>query len=104
MVFFQVFIFLSGIVSGFLNTVAGGGSLLVLPLLVFSGLDMGVANATNRVAIFLQSVTATRGFARGGVLDFREMLPAALAASRWIGRRYFTTSSLTGRTTSTPGY
>jgi len=27
-----------------------------------------------------------------------------VGASRWIGRRYFTTSSLTGRTTSTPGY
>ena len=79
--FFQFFIFLSGIVSGFLNTVAGGGSLLVLPLLVFSGLEMGVANATNRVAILLQSLTATRSFARGGVLDVREMFPAAFAAS-----------------------
>lgn len=78
---FPLFIFFSGILSGFLNTVAGGGSLLVLPLLVFSGLDMGVANATNRVAIFLQSVTASRSFIRGGALEIREMLPSALVAA-----------------------
>jgi len=78
---FPFLIFLSGILAGFLNTVAGGGSLLVLPLLVFSGLDMGVANATNRVAILLQSVTASRSFIRGGALETREMLPVALVAS-----------------------
>lgn len=79
--YFPFLIFLSGILAGFLNTVAGGGSLLVLPLLVFSGLDMGVANATNRVAILLQSVTASRSFIRGGALETREMLPVALVAS-----------------------
>ena len=78
---FPLFIFFSGILSGFLNTVAGGGSLLILPLLVFSGLDMGVANATNRVAILLQSVTASRSFIRGGALEIREMLPVALVAA-----------------------
>lgn len=82
--FFPLAIFLAGILSGFLNTVAGGGSLLVLPLLVFSGLDMGVANATNRVAIFLQSLTAARSFLRAGALDLRKsaaaVLPAALGA------------------------
>lgn len=77
---FPILIFVSGILSGFLNTVAGGGSLLVLPLLVFSGLDMGVANATNRVAILLQSVTASRSFIREGALDVREILPIALPA------------------------
>jgi len=77
---FPILIFVSGILSGFLNTVAGGGSLLVLPLLVFSGLDMGVANATNRVAILLQSVTASRSFIREGALDVRQILPIALPA------------------------
>lgn len=79
--YFPLLIFLTGILAGFLNTVAGGGSLLVLPLLVFSGLDMGVANATNRVAILLQSVTASRSFISGGALETREMLPVALVAS-----------------------
>ena len=78
--FFPVLIFFSGILSGFLNTVAGGGSLLVLPLLVFTGLDMGVANATNRVAILLQSLVAARGFFREGVLDLRRSSAAVLPA------------------------
>ncbi len=78
--FFPFLIFLSGILSGFLNTVAGGGSLLVLPLLVFSGMDMGVANATNRVAILLQSLSASRGFIREGALDVRSILPSVFPA------------------------
>jgi uncharacterized membrane protein YfcA len=82
--FFPLLIFFAGILSGFLNTVAGGGSLLVLPLLVFSGLDMGVANATNRVAILLQSLVAARSFFREGALDVRKsgaaVLPAVLGA------------------------
>jgi len=77
---YPVLIFVSGILSGFLNTVAGGGSLLVLPLLVFSGLDMGVANATNRVAILLQSLVAARGFYREGALDLRRSSAAVLPA------------------------
>jgi uncharacterized membrane protein YfcA len=78
--FFPLLIFLSGILSGFLNTVAGGGSLLVLPLLVFSGMDMGVANATNRVAILLQSFSASRSFMREGAFEVRRILPSVFPA------------------------
>lgn len=65
--------FLTGTVAGFLNVVGGGGSLLTLPLLVFLGLDMGRANATNRVAIFLQNMVATWRFYREGVLSLRRL-------------------------------
>ena len=41
-----------GLVAGFINTVAGGGTLLTLPILIFLGLDSSVANGTNRVSIF----------------------------------------------------
>ena len=41
----------AGFVAGTINSIAGGGSLLTLPLLIFIGLPATVANGTNRVAI-----------------------------------------------------
>ncbi len=74
-------ILLTGIAAGFLNVTAGGGSLLVLPMLVFSGLDMSIANATNRVAILLQNLVAAGNFKKGKVLSFREAVFFAVPAS-----------------------
>lgn len=55
---------------GFINTVAGGGSLLSLPVLIFLGLPPNVANGTNRVAIVIQTATAVAGFKSKGVSTF----------------------------------
>ncbi len=63
-----------GFVAGTLNVIAGGGSFLTLPLLIFLGLPPTVANATNRVGILAQNVGAVWGFHRHGVLD-RSLLP-----------------------------
>ncbi|PIQ50079.1 MAG: integrase [Cytophagales bacterium CG12_big_fil_rev_8_21_14_0_65_40_12] len=60
-------LFSVGLVAGCLNTLAGGGSLLSLPVLIFMGLPPSVANATNRVAIVLQNIFAVRGFKSKGV-------------------------------------
>ena len=60
-------LFAVGLFAGALNTLAGGGSLLSLPVLIFMGLPPSVANATNRVAIVLQNIFAVRGFKSKGV-------------------------------------
>jgi len=57
----------TGFAVGFINTVAGGGSLLSLPVLIFLGLPPSVANGTNRVAIVIQAAMATAGFKSKGV-------------------------------------
>ena len=68
----HVFLLLStGIAAGFLNTVAAGGSLLTLPMLIFLTNDTTLANGTNRVAIFFQNLSAIMGFRRKGVSNFR---------------------------------
>jgi uncharacterized membrane protein YfcA len=51
-----------GLMAGIINTLAGGGSNLSLPALMMYGLPADVANATNRVAVLMQSITASRGF------------------------------------------
>ena len=73
-------IFFTGIFAGFINVVAGGGSLLTLPLLDAFGLPVGVANATNRVAILLQNLVAIQRFQAKGVLELRKVLSLAIPA------------------------
>jgi len=55
-------LFLTGLFAGFINILAGGGSLLSLPVLIFLGLPAAMANGTNRVAILIQNLTAVAGF------------------------------------------
>jgi len=55
-----------GFIAGSLNTLAGGGSLLTLPLLIFLGLPPNIANGTNRVAIFIQNIFGTAGYRSKG--------------------------------------
>jgi uncharacterized membrane protein YfcA len=70
-----------GCVAGALNVIAGGGSFLTLPVLIFFGLPATVANGTNRVGILLQNLGAVWGFSRHGVMDWRWTLWGALPAS-----------------------
>jgi hypothetical protein len=60
-----------GFAASVLNVVAGGGSFLTLPALIFLGLPAREANATNRVGVVAQNVGAVWGFHRHGVLDWR---------------------------------
>lgn len=69
-----------GVVSGFLNVMAGGGSLLSVPVMVFMGMPGPVANGTNRIAILAQNITAIITFARRGFSDFRLSLSLAACA------------------------
>lgn len=55
---------LSGAVAGALNVIAGGGSFLTLPVMIFLGVPATVANGTNRVGILAQNVAAVWGFQR----------------------------------------
>jgi len=51
-----------GSIAGFINVMAGGGSTITLPTLIFLGLDGALANGTNRVGIFVQTLTAVISF------------------------------------------
>lgn len=70
----------AGFAAGFINTLAGSGSLITLPLLIFIGLPATIANGTNRIAICLQNVVAVKSFHRHGLLDTRKALLLAVPA------------------------
>jgi len=84
-------LFAVGCVAGFMNVLAGGGSLMTMPLMVFLGIPGVYANGTNRVAIFAQNVSATIGFFRQGFSDFKlslSLLACALPGTligAWLG-------------------
>ncbi len=60
----------AGFVAGIVNTIAGGGSFLTLPALMFlCGLDPKIANGTNRVAILFSTVSASATFHKHGHID-----------------------------------
>jgi uncharacterized membrane protein YfcA len=67
-----------GLAAGTINVMAGGGSTLTLPALIFLGLDGPTANGTNRVAILLQNIFATLSFRNEKISGFRKGLTFAL--------------------------
>ena len=64
-----------GLVAGVVNTLAGGGSVLTVPLLVIFGLPGTIANGTNRVGVLVQGVVACWRFDAEGISELRSALP-----------------------------
>lgn len=57
-------IVLGGFLAGAVNSVAGGGTIISFPVLVWAGIDPVAASATNSVALFPATVSGTWGFQR----------------------------------------
>ena len=72
---------LAGVLAGWLNVMAGGGSLLTVPIMLFMGVPAPVANGTNRIAILAQNITAVTTFRKRGFSDFRLSLSLSAAAA-----------------------
>ena len=74
-------LFAAGVVSGWINVLAGGGSILSVPVMVFLGLPGPVANGTNRIGIIAQNLFAVWSFFRNGFSDFRLSATLSLCAA-----------------------
>jgi len=66
-----------GSLAGFINVMAGGGSTITLPTLIFLGLEGSLANGTNRVGIFVQTLSAVISFRREKYHKFKLSLKLA---------------------------
>jgi hypothetical protein len=77
---FVIFLFFAGVLGGALNSVAGGGSFIAFPALLFTGVPPIPANATNTIALW--TAAAASGGAYRKRLDVpRRMMVPLLAAS-----------------------
>jgi len=70
----------AGFFAGFINTLAGSGSLITLPLLMALGLPANIANGTNRIAILLQNVVGVRSFRKQKVLNYTTSIKLVIPA------------------------
>lgn len=71
-------LFFVGTIAGFLNVMAGGGSSITLPTLIFLGLDSALANGTNRIALLVQNIFAISSFRQQKVHQFKRSLQLSL--------------------------
>ncbi len=63
---------LAGFVGGFLNTVVSSGSAVTLPILISFGLLPNIANATNRIPVFVGFLSSTYQFHRNKLIDWKK--------------------------------
>ena len=73
-----VLLFGVGSLAGFINVMAGGGSTITLPALIFLGLEGSLANGTNRVAILIQNIAAIISFRQEKYSKFKLSLKLAV--------------------------
>jgi len=78
-----IFLFFAGVLGGALNAVAGGGSFIAFPALLFSGIAPIPANATNTVALWVGTTASSGAYRKHLDLSSRVMIP--LAATSVIG-------------------
>jgi uncharacterized membrane protein YfcA len=74
------FLFLAAVVGGAMNSVAGGGSFVAFPALLFAGVPPIPANATNTIALWPGAIASVVAYRRELGEVKRELLPLALAA------------------------
>jgi uncharacterized protein len=75
-----IFLFLAAVVGGAMNSVAGGGSFVAFPALLFAGVPPIPANATNTIALWPGAIASVVAYRREIAEVKRELLPLALAA------------------------
>jgi len=64
-----IVIIIAGIFVGFINTLSGGGSVISLSLLIILGIPANIANGTNRISIFFQTLSSVGSFTRQKMFD-----------------------------------
>jgi uncharacterized membrane protein YfcA len=69
---------ITGVIAGVINTLAGGGSNLTLPALMLTGMPADIANATNRIGVFLQCLIGVRAYKKHDKLETTDMFPVLL--------------------------
>jgi uncharacterized membrane protein YfcA len=74
-----IMLFVAAGVGGAINSVAGGGSFVAFPALLFAGIPAVPANATNSVALWPGSVASAFAYRRELRGAARELMPLSIA-------------------------
>ena len=82
--YMMLFVIIAGFVAAFIDSVVGGGGLISIPALLFTGISPTAALATNKLSSTMGSLTSTISFIRAGKVDFKfvvRFLPLTLIGS-----------------------
>jgi uncharacterized membrane protein YfcA len=71
-------LFIAGVMAGFVDSIAGGGGIITLPALLAAGIPPHQALATNKLQSSFGSFTAAMNYARLGLMKPRELLLGVL--------------------------
>ena len=71
---------LAGFIGGLINVMAGGGSIITMPVMMFLGVPGPVANATNRIPVLAHNITAILTYLRHGIPQSWLILSLSLCA------------------------
>jgi uncharacterized membrane protein YfcA len=75
-----ILLFFAGVIAGILNAVAGGGSFISFPLMLFVGVPPVEANATNTVALWPGLATSVAAYRRHINVPRRLLVPLLIAS------------------------
>jgi uncharacterized membrane protein YfcA len=75
-----ILLFLAALAAGALNSVAGGGSFLSFPALMFAGIAPKIANATNTVALWPGTVASVWAYRRELTARKRELISLGMVS------------------------
>lgn len=68
-------LFITGLAAGLIDSIAGGGGLLALPVLLSMGLPTTLALGTNKFQSCVGTFTASHHYVHKGVVDLKDALP-----------------------------
>ena len=71
---------LAAFAAGFVDSIAGGGGLLTVPVLMLAGFDPVTAVATNKVQGTTSIISSLYTYHRAGLVEWRASVPIAIAA------------------------
>ena len=67
----------TAVLTGFIDAIAGGGGLIMLPALIYSGLPPHTVLGTNKLQSMCGTAMALRNYRKAGLVEIRPNLPAA---------------------------
>ena len=80
---FSILLFSTAFIAGGLNAVAGGGSFITFPTLIFTGIAPINANATNNTALWIAAIASARAYRQDLNIEKRQLL--LLAGTSLVG-------------------
>lgn len=75
-----VMLFFGGAIAGFINMMAGGGSILTIGAMILFGVEPQVANATNRIGVLTGTISGATAYKTEKFTDLKTSLLLAACA------------------------